>query len=69
MDTGCSGDYAQVEADDTRILLEANEWDPRFNGYHTVTLFLTMDEARSLAGEMARAVLELELRYSQANSA
>jgi hypothetical protein len=60
LDTGCTGDFARIEADGEHITLEANEWDREFCGFRSVTLYLTTSEARSLAGALARTVIEIE---------
>ena len=70
LDSGCSGDFAQIETDGQRIVLEANEWDTGCGGFRSVTLWLTTGEALSLAGRLARTVLEIEsARISRSPSA
>ena len=60
LDSGCTGDYAQIERNESHVSLEANEWDSALGIFRTVTLYLTPAEARYLSEQLARFVIEME---------
>lgn len=60
LDTGCTGDVARAETGGERIRLRADELNGGSAGFRAVTLYLTRGEARSLAGVLARIVIEIE---------
>ena len=66
-ESGLSNDFARIEVESGRVVLEANEWDWAITGHRAVTLYLHPMEARLLAGTLTRNADEAESSLIELN--
>lgn len=57
-DSGLTRDFATANAERSRVLLEAREWDQHLKTYRVVTLHLSPHEADLLAGKLLKSAVK-----------